>query len=170
VEPLHLLRPPPLLPVATLVPRVDWQTCRAVGYAEVTVGATAATRDARTSSSLQREPAPLADWVRGKNTYRPFAPAGPATVGPDDDADDQQDGPGRSKDLAADWSAANGGVPLGAGAAAAAPAAAPVTAVSSFAAALLGLGDDDVFPLDAAGPATDVGPAPREVRGRVGSM
>lgn len=81
----------------TLEPVLDLKTGRIVGYEEVFVDPSTAPGTATTSSSLQRDPAPTADWVRGQNTFRPFTPAGPADEAPE--ADDA------AASLAADWTA-----------------------------------------------------------------
>ena len=78
VRPERLMTTAPLAMGVTLEPLLDLVTGQVRGHREVAVEPAAVAGDAKTSSSLLRDPAPYADWVRGQNTYRPFAPAGPA--------------------------------------------------------------------------------------------
>jgi len=93
----RLLGVPTLSGGPTLEPVLDLKTGGIVGHEEVCVDPAAAPGTATTSSSLQRDPAPPADWVRGQNTFRPFTPAGPA--------DEVLEATAAAASLAAEWAA-----------------------------------------------------------------
>ena len=110
VEPQQLLVPAPLPSGVSLEPALDLVSGRVTGYTEVLVEPDAVTGDARTSSSMQRDPAPYSDWVRGQNTYRPFAPAGPAPTATDNDGDGDADGSApAAQSISAEWASGSRG-------------------------------------------------------------
>ena len=63
-----------LQPTTSLEISRDITTGKILGYHEVSVDD--ASQNAKNSSSMLREPAPYADFVRGKNAFKPFKPGG----------------------------------------------------------------------------------------------